>query len=258
MISVLRITSILVVALSAMQLAVDGDWDEDIFEMELPSKPKVSPRLSEETLLNRLLNSSKFEEASSFLHGIIDVQLDLSLKATVYAFIETRMESVPKFTHFADGSMGVGSLVHRAASSGDLEMLKLSLTIGFDVNARDESGKTPVMYAIGKPDIFEFLLSRADLTLFDYQRMTVLNLAIMGGHVGTVERLLEKEHVALNQPDLYRHYPIFNAVVNRFPRAIVEKMSNRADVDLNVRTMGNLSLKDIVRDKNYLEYSDLF
>ena len=71
--------------------------------------------------------------------------------------------------------------IHDAAISGEIEAVKLHLANGADVNARDDGGITPLLYAVweGHKEIVELLLANgADTSAKNPDGQTPLDLAI--------------------------------------------------------------------------------
>ncbi len=72
--------------------------------------------------------------------------------------------------------------------------VKTAVRKGADVDARDEEGKTPLMYAIFNEGDFRFLMEKgADVSARDNRGMTVLMRAAYFGRVKTVKILLEND-----------------------------------------------------------------
>jgi hypothetical protein len=88
--------------------------------------------------------------------------------------------------------------------------------------------------------------------------MTLLNLAIMGGHVDTLKSLLTMDDIGINRPDVYRNYPIVNAVMFRLSRSVIEMMVRRSDIDLEVTNVSGLTVKDFLSRHQLPQYADLF
>lgn len=239
--------------MAANQVNEGADWKDDMFDMELPG-----PLPDSKAKMLQYLHKGKYRKAIGLFEDRLDVDAHLELKAQVHEYVERQLSHILKFIRFPDGSISTGDLVHRGAASDNLDLLKLALAIGYSVNARDESGKTPIMYAIGKPSTFQFLLARADLTLTDFQGLTVLNLAIMGGHVATIEGLLKMDSIGINKPDVYRNYPIMNAVMFRLDRPVVEAIARREDIDLGVTNVSGQTIRDILARLHLPQYDGIF
>ena len=82
-----------------------------------------------------------------------------------------------------------------AIEMGDLEGIKLLLRAGADVNARNESGMTPLMRAAGtgRTDIIQELLEQgADLNATRSDGFTALSFAAFFGHVEALRLLLSR------------------------------------------------------------------
>ena len=84
--------------------------------------------------------------------------------------------------------------VHKAAALGDIEVVKQFLDSGTDVNAKDETGGSPLDEAAGwgRNDIVELLIAKgADVNAkFDDDGSTPLHLSAWRGHFETAELLI--------------------------------------------------------------------
>ena len=80
--------------------------------------------------------------------------------------------------------------IHKAASNGNIEVIKQHLTAGADVNAKNDSGLTPLHYAESK-EIAEILITAgADVNAGD--KITPLHYAAQYGEMEIVELLISK------------------------------------------------------------------
>jgi ankyrin repeat protein len=80
-----------------------------------------------------------------------------------------------------------------AISTRNLEKFKNAIA-GFDINARDENGKTILMIAVLSPcaEILEYLIENgADINVWDYSTNTALLYAVGDGELYSVEILIE-------------------------------------------------------------------
>ena len=84
--------------------------------------------------------------------------------------------------------------IHEAAALGNIEVVKQFLDSGTDVNAKDETGGTPLDEAAGwgRKDIVELLISKgANVNAkFDGDGSTPLHLSAWRGHFETAELLI--------------------------------------------------------------------
>jgi ankyrin repeat protein len=74
--------------------------------------------------------------------------------------------------------------IHMAACDGDIDIVRLRLDQGIDINTLDESSKTPLYWAAdrGKKDVVELLIANgADVNIKDKYGLTPLNAAATRG-----------------------------------------------------------------------------
>ena len=85
------------------------------------------------------------------------------------------------------------NLLHSAAEGGDVSIIEMMLSLGFDVNSKDSLGTTPLMVAAakGKKQAVDFLLTKgADPSLRTLIGRNLLHAAVEGGDVSIVETVL--------------------------------------------------------------------
>ena len=83
--------------------------------------------------------------------------------------------------------------IHDAAYDGDLAGVQAELDKGADVNAKNESGVTPLLWAAwkGHKEVAELLIANgADVNSKNDRGMTPLHQAALGGHKEIAELLL--------------------------------------------------------------------
>jgi len=92
-------------------------------------------------------------------------------------------------------SKTTGMSLHEAAAAGDIEQVKLLISKGADVNAKDKNGWTPLHSAAwyGRKDVAEVLIAKgANINETDVSGQTPLHLAASFGSMFVPELLLAK------------------------------------------------------------------
>jgi ankyrin repeat protein len=87
-----------------------------------------------------------------------------------------------------------------AHGTGHIDIMEMLLAKGADINAADDAGMTPLMFAAlhNKPECLALLISKgADLETRDYRKLTALDYARKLGHVGMVEALQSAKDLKL-------------------------------------------------------------
>ena len=86
-----------------------------------------------------------------------------------------------------------GQEIHAAAKSGNIEIIGLLLSQGFEVDSRDEKCTTPLMYTAlnGHEGAFQMLIQNgADPSLKDNGGFSLLHFAARGGNTSIITKLL--------------------------------------------------------------------
>jgi ankyrin repeat protein len=77
------------------------------------------------------------------------------------------------------------TLLHEVVEAGDPKLIQLLLGMGYDIDAKDGDGRTPISYAVEKGcEAIVMLLAenRADVNLEDNEGIRPLDWAVSGGH----------------------------------------------------------------------------
>lgn len=85
-----------------------------------------------------------------------------------------------------------------AHGTGHIEVMEMLLEKGADINATDDAGMTPLMFAAlhNKPDCLALLIAKgADAGVKDYRGLTAIGYARKLGHTGVVDALESAEEL---------------------------------------------------------------
>jgi len=169
------------------------------------------------------------------LIALLTVPTALVLTARAAEETETKSEARPTKS------------LHKAAADGDLEQVKLHISNGIDVNARDVKGQTGLHHAVenGRREVAELLIaSGADVNAGGYGDGTPLLTAIFGDDVDLV-RLLVDKGADCNVYDQRGQTPLIYAVtaMGEKDKEIVELLiSGGAKIDLEDKKGGRTPL----------------
>ena len=123
------------------------------------------------------------------------------------------------------------NLLHSAAEGGDVSIIEMMLSLGFDVNSKDSLGTTPLMVAAakGKKQAVDFLLTKgADPSFRTLIGRNLLHAAVEGGDVSTVKTVLSLG-IPVNSIDKDGLTPLMIAVHNQKLETLEFLLSNDAD-----------------------------
>ena len=116
-------------------------------------------------------------------------------------------------------SGGGGTALHSASHAGHVEVVRLLLKCGADVDALGIVGLSPLQYASihGYLDVVQCLLDHgADANFQSDDRMTPLSIAADMGHLEVVRMLLE-HNADIHSPDKDGLTPLHSVISNRYP-----------------------------------------
>ena len=125
------------------------------------------------------------------------------------------------------------NLLHSAAEGGDVLIIEMMLSLGFDVNSKDSFGTTPLLVAAaaGKKQAVDCLLSKgADPSLRTLIGRNLLHAAVEGGNVSIMETVLSLDiPVTVNSVDEEGHTALMVAAKSNNLETLEFLLSNGAD-----------------------------
>ncbi|KAI0378486.1 ankyrin repeat-containing domain protein [Hypomontagnella monticulosa] len=145
------------------------------------------------------------EEIQSPQDGILgsrlsDADYHIALRAAIEAAKESEIFQLildprfdPKDESFSEGS---GSIIHLASEKGNVHVTKRLIRKGFDINAQDADGSTPLSICCqyGCVSVLNILLDEsADTTVADNQTRTIWHWAARYNSVSILEVLADKD-----------------------------------------------------------------
>ena len=135
--------------------------------------------------------------------------------------------------------------IHRAASSGNLNRVRMFLNSGTNVNARNNSGQTALHWAamMERLAVVRELLDRgANVNARNNNGQTALHLAAYYGHLAVVRELLDRGanvnargsgQTALHWAASFGHLPVVRLLLDR--GANTNRVLNRRNIRANIR-----------------------
>ena len=138
------------------------------------------------------------------------------------------------------------STIHTAALAGDIQKVRSFIEAGVDVNAKDESGMTPLLRAISgeHADVARFLIEAgADVNASDKQGDTPLVYALWNEDSETVKLLVEKE-ADINVKDRLLGYSPLHWALFTGRKALTELVLD-AGADVNIESKAGETPLDV-------------
>ncbi len=134
--------------------------------------------------------------------------------AALYGFHELVEHLTLKYPQYASARGGCrGTALHSASFAGHLQIVRLLLRHGVDVDIRDYADRTPLRFASesGHCDVVQYLIDHgADVNSQCAKHVTPLNWAAHGGHIDIVRVLLEHK-ADVNSKDDDGYTPLHDA-----------------------------------------------
>lgn len=146
---------------------------------------------------------------------------------------------------------GAKGTLHGAACLGDIDEVKRLLDEGADINAKSESGWTPLHWAVseGHESVVELLVARgADINAQFRLGGTPLSFAAIKGQKDMVEFLLAKG------ADINTGTPLVGAAANGHTAVVELLLAKGADVNLKYNDRTAL---DLAKEKNHMNIVEL-
>ena len=142
---------------------------------------------------------------------------------------------------------GTDSDLLNAVEEGHTAVVEALLAAGADVNAKDNSGYTALIWAVamGHTDIVEMLLAVPDINVnvkeWD-EGNTALTLAVEDGNTAIVEALLAAPDIDVNAKGTRWNNPALVGAADRGYTDIVEALLAHPGIDVNVADEGYTAL----------------
>lgn len=181
------------ICLDYLLLRYDGSLDNTFEHYATKNWPMHCQRFEEDQLLADKVKSFLFQNSSvapSFRRWKLDVR-DLSIAAR-----EGHLQIV-KLLLTAGADVNVrndyGTAFQLAVDQGHLEIVKLLFTAGADFNAQNEDTNSALHIAVSSnhPETVDYLLTvGADVNMQGYHKETALHVAVSEGYLGIVKLLL--------------------------------------------------------------------
>ncbi len=156
------------------------------------------------------------------------------------------------------------SLLHWAAQEGYIEIAKVLITVGADLNIKDDCGFSPLHKAVGENqvDLVRLLINNgADVDVLDETCSTPLFIACSYG-IETMVNLLIGSKATINVYDSYGNSPIVYAVIYGHFEIVKTLINKGADisiegVDVDEEECKKLKLSEIAQNHNYMDIYSL-
>lgn len=144
--------------------------------------------------------------------------------------------------------------LHWATHNKRIDLIKVLVAAGADLEARSIDRKPPMYYAVGEKytlslDIINLLLDYGcDINAIDYKGRNILHWAVYCGQSKLIGYFIEKG-LSINSRDFENRTPLHLATILGYDSCVETLLRNGADLDL-VDNHGNTSL-DFAQDSNY-------
>ena len=143
--------------------------------------------------------------------------------------------------------------IHTTAYFGLGEIMAYFCKVGWCVELKDETYRTPLVWAAesGHEAVVRLLIERddVDVNIKDGSTKTPLFVAAENGHEAVVRLLIERDDVDVNVND-YGWTPLYVAVENR-NEAVVRLLIERDDVDVNIKDRYGKTPLFVVAENGY-------
>ena len=147
--------------------------------------------------------------------------------------------------------------LHYASLNGHLEVAKLLLEKGANVNCQDDCKWTPLHYASesGHLEVAKLLLEKgANVICQDIRKLTPLHYASMKGHLEVVKLLLEKG-ANINSQNSHNDTPLYIAAFTGKKELVKLLLDNGCDI--NLKDKDGKTAEEIAVSEGYHEIVEL-
>ena len=211
-------------------------------------------RLRYKTDLHHIVEKGSVEEVEAVVKAGVDVneKWDHDTCATFIQVVHNFHKVTSDVKQLRDSNCRAETPLHRAVGAGRVNIVKVLLKLGADVNARDIHGSVPLHRAalVGcAPVLKELVHNGAELDARDHWGHTALCLAARCGHLDVVTELLTNG-ANLEARDTEGYTPLILAAVCQHLGVVQELMSNGADLEARTQ-WGYTALSLVAAEGNF-------
>ncbi len=176
----------------------------------------------------------------------IKVAVQYNLTKIINILMQYKVET--KTTYY-----GNRNLLHDAANSGNLDLVKKLLSMGFDINSKTTYNKTPLHDAVysGNYQLVQYLVNNgANIhTEGDYAKWQPIHIAAFYGYTKIVKLFLDKG-VKVDVVDGYGYTPLIRAVKSTSTKTVELLLSHGADINKTITSNNRSALIEALVNKS--------